>query len=257
MAATKSTVLVTGGNNGIGLETCLLLSSQPQYHVIMGSRTLSKGEAAISQIRKTHPDASLSLVQIDIDSDESIGKAVEQVSREHGGKLDILINNAGICPLEFSRQIMREAIETNAVSPACVTEAFLPLLRKAASSSGTARLIYVSSLLGSITHRSNQSGPKQSEDNDYKVYRTSKAALNMVTAVDSVKYGPEGIKVFAYCPGFVTTDLANMREFKASRGVPTPEISARGLLDIASGKRDSEEGGFLNNRDGKDGVHPW
>ena len=251
MAATQSLVLVTGGNNGIGYETCLTLSTDPRFHVVMGSRSLSKGESALDRIRASHPTASLSLIQFDINSDSSIAAAASQIATQWG-KLDVLINNAGICPTTSSRQLLRDTLETNAISPACVTEAFAPLLRK---SSPGARVIYVSSLLGSVTTRSD---PKaQARDEDYKAYRVSKAALNMLAACDSWQYHADGIKVFAYCPGFVVTDLADMREAKTAMGAPTPEVSARGLLDIASGRRDGEAGLFLNNRNGENGVFPW
>ena len=81
--ATKTTVaLVTGGNNGIGFETCLLLASQPHYHVIMGSRSLEKGRAALSQIQSRDLAGSISLVQLDITSDASIDAARKDIASQ-------------------------------------------------------------------------------------------------------------------------------------------------------------------------------
>jgi len=233
--ATKTTIaLVTGGNNGIGFETCLL-ASQLNYHVLMGSRSLEKGQAALSSIQTRNPAGSISLVPLDITSDASISAASNHVATQFG-HLDLLVNNAGICPLTFSRNILRETLETNAISPALVTQAFAPLLRK---STHPARVIHVSSALGSITLRSDPSSHVRYED--YKAYRVSKAALNMLTACDAWEYGKEGIKVFAYCPGYVVTDLAGLREKKMEQGAPSAEGSARGLLDI------SEVSDFLRN----------
>ena len=90
----------------------------------------------------------------------------------------------------------------------------------------------------------------------YKAYRISKAALNMVVACDAWEYR-EKAKVFAFCPGYVITDLAGQREAKEKAGfAKSPDGSARGLLAIAQGKRDEENGQFLH--DEKVGeVYPW
>ena len=206
----------------------------------MASRSLDKGEKALSSIQSSKPAGTLSLVQLDITSDDSIAAAVKEVEAKHG-HLDILINNAGICPMDFSRSILRDTLETNATSPAMVTQAFAPLLLK----SSAARVVYVSSQLGSITQRSDPSNVAYNEA--YKAYRISKTALNMLAACDAWDYRGK-IKVFAYCPGYVITDLAGQREDKKQGGVAKePEGSARGLLVIAEGKRDSENGLFLHD----------
>ena len=134
-------------------------------------------------------------------------------------------------------------METNTVSPAVVTQEFATLLGK----SSNPRIIYVSSRLGSITIRSDPNAPPWNED--YKSYRISKAAMNMLVACDTWEYGKKGYKVFAYHPGYVLTDLAGMREEKLKKGVATPESSARGILAIIQGKRDSEVGGFLHGEE--------
>ncbi len=240
MASSKTIVLVTGGNNGIGLATCQLFATQPNYHVIMASRSFDKGEKALSSIQSSNPAGTLSLVQLDITSDESIAAAVKEVETQHG-RLDVLINNAGICPTDFSRPILRDTLETNSVSPAMVTQAFASLLLQ----SSAARVVYVSSALGSIRMRGD---PQNNAYNEaYKAYRISKAALNMLASCDAWEY--EGkIKVFAYCPGFVISDLADMREQKIKQGVAKePDGSARGLLVVAEGRRDGENGRFLHD----------
>ncbi|RFU25370.1 hypothetical protein B7463_g10965, partial [Scytalidium lignicola] len=249
MAGIQSIIFITGGNNGIGFYTCNLLASTSNYHVIMGSRSLEKGQKALADIQSQNPSSSISLVQIDITSDSSIASAVQEVKAKYG-RLDVLINNAGICPVTFSRDILRETLEINTTSPAIVTESFTPLLRN----SRHPRVIYVSSTLRSIGIRSDPNSRVRSED--YKAYRISKAALNMLTACDAWEYEKDGFKVFAYCPGYVVTDLAGMRDEKLKQGAATPERSARGLLAIAEGKRDLEAGKFLHG-EASGMVYPW
>ena len=242
MPAPKSIVLITGGNNGIGLAACQLFAAQLNYHCIIGSRSWEKGQKAIASIQSSTPGAAVSLVQLDITSDTSIAAAVAEVKAQHG-HLDILINNAGVCPTDFSRSTLRDCLETNAISPAVVTEAFAPILLKAAAP----RVIYVSSALGSISQRCDPAN--QAYSSDYKAYRTSKAALNMLVACDAWQY--EGkMKVFAYCPGYVITDLAGQRAEKEKAGyAKSPDGSARGLLNIADGTRDDENGMFLHDEE--------
>ncbi|KAI1611567.1 short chain dehydrogenase [Exophiala viscosa] len=245
-------VLVTGGNNGIGLATCQLFAAQPNYHCIMASRSLEKGKKAIASIHSssTKASSSISLVQLDVTSDTSIAAAVEDIRAKHG-HLDVLVNNAGVCPMDFSRSVLRDCLETNAISPAMVTQAFAPLLLQ---SKGTPRLIYVSSQLGSIQMRGDPENVAYNEA--YKTYRASKAALNMLAACDAWEYRGK-VKVFAFCPGYVITDLAGQREDKEKAGIAkSPDESAKGLFTIAEGKRDGENGLFLH--DEKPGeLYPW
>jgi len=146
---------------------------------------------------------------------------------------------------------LRATFETNTFGPAIVTEAFAPLLSK----SKNGRLVYVSSGLGSLTIRSDPS------DRYYKnprvTYRMSKAALNMLAICHHVALGPQGIKVWTFCPGYVVTNLSGTgekgRRERVERGAGDPKESAEGILAIVEGRRDSEVGKFVH----KDGVYPW
>jgi NAD(P)-dependent dehydrogenase (short-subunit alcohol dehydrogenase family) len=249
MHPNKTIALVTGGNNGIGLATCQLFAAQPNYHCVMASRSIEKGRKSMSDIQAKGSADAMSLVQLDITSDSSIAAAVEEVKTKHG-RLDLLVNNAGVCPEDFSRSTMRDCLDTNAISPALVTQAFAPLLLK----SSNPRLIYVSSQLGSITLRGD---PKNvAFEEDYRTYRTSKAALNMLVACDAWEY-KDKIKVFAFCPGYVITDLAGEREAKEKAGIAkTADTSAQGLFAIAEGKRDQEAGKFLYDVECGN-LYPW
>lgn len=248
MAANSNTiVLVTGGNGGIGFEICKLLASQPGYHVIMGSRSLNKGEQALSSIQEHKPAGSIRVLQLDVTSDDSIAAAVKDVESQ-SGRLDVLCNNAGIITQKpDTRTNFREDYETNAISPVLMTQAFAPLLRK----SQDPRLVYISSGLGSITGQATPGNPMR--EADYLSYRMTKAALNMAVANAGWKYEKDGFKCFAYCPGYVVSDLAGMREEKIKSGAATPEGSAQGVLRIVKGERDADMGKFLHT----DGVYGW
>ena len=245
MVESNRIVLITGGNNGIGLATCELFATLPQWHCIMASRSIERGEKSLSSIKSSN----VSLVQLDVTSDDSIAAAVDEVKAKHG-RLDVLINNAGVCPEDFSRSLMRDCLETNTISPAMVTRAFVPLLQKSSSP----RIVYVSSALGSIGLRSD---PKYyGYAADYRAYRVSKAALDMLVACDAWEY-KDSIKVFAFCPGYVITDLAGLREQKEKQGIAkSADTSARGLLAIAEGKRDAESGLFVYEEESGH-VYPW
>jgi NAD(P)-dependent dehydrogenase (short-subunit alcohol dehydrogenase family) len=94
----KTIVLVTGANAGIGWETAKsLFQSAKPYHVLLGTRSLDKGEAAVAKLKEHVPETSSTaeLVQIDVASDESISAAFEKVEAAHG-HIDVLVNNSGV-----------------------------------------------------------------------------------------------------------------------------------------------------------------
>ena len=117
------TVLVTGANTGIGYALCKLLATEHGCSVLLGSRTKSKGEKAVADIKKLAPNASVELVEIDVSSDESVAAAAAAVKAK-GVTLYGLVNNAGV-GLNTSGDI----IETNFKGPIRVTEAFLELIQ--------------------------------------------------------------------------------------------------------------------------------
>lgn len=239
-----------GANGGIGFETAkAVAASSPTYHVIIGSRSVEKGQKALSDLQSQNMKGSLSLLQLDVTDPKSISDAAAKVQKDFG-RLDVLINNAGI--ISVAKPLidqLRETFETNTFAPAVVTEAFLPLLEKGKD----VCLIYVSSDLGSINIRADESWPY------YKLeattYRMAKAALNMLAVCHQAEFRDKGFKVFAFNPGFVVTNLTGEadRENRVNMGAGDPADSARGLLDIVSGARDDDVGKFLH----KDGLHPW
>lgn len=141
--------------------------------------------------------------------------------------------------------------ETNTFGPAIVTEAFVPLLEK----SNDARLIHVTSDLGSITERSDPSSPYHKLP--ALTYRMSKAALNMLAMCHHVELGAKGVKVWMFNPGYVVTNLSGTgekgRQERIRDGAGDPRKSAEGIVKLIDGSRDADVGKFVN----KDGFHEW
>ena len=234
-------------NAGIGFELAAQLMAKGSYHVLMGSRSLEKGKAAVKELESRKLPGSVELIPMDVTDDDTIERAATTVQRDHA-RLDMLVNNAAVsCMTPPLRQQMREAFDTNATGPAVVTQIFAPLLLK--SSAPLRRIVNISSGVGSINRRLDPSSAT------YKMqgvqYRASKAALNMVTACQWVEYGPTGIKVFAYDPGFTQSNLGPHNT--AENGAKPPSEAVMPLIDVLEGKRDDEAGKFLHNT----GVYPW
>lgn len=244
-------IYAAGANSGIGYETALLVSSIADTQVIVSARSLEKAQAATETLKAANPTGWFSPLVLDITDQASVTAAYETVSRDFG-QLDVLINNAGIIS-HASNLVdnLRETFETNTFGPAVMTDTFKPLLLK----SNNARLIYVTSGLGSITARSDPKDPYYMLPANS--YRMSKAALNMLAACHNVELGPQGVKVWTYCPGYVVTNLSGTgekgKQERVERGAKSPVESAEGLLALVSGKRDGDVGKFVN----KEGFLTW
>jgi NAD(P)-dependent dehydrogenase (short-subunit alcohol dehydrogenase family) len=253
------TLLTTqSANGGIGFALAILLLEDPSNLVLLGSRSLSKGEAALQDLKKRDLPGTVELVQIDVDSEASVAAAAKDVE-ERFGRLDALVNNAAIAGeytsngthegngLSTAKQLL-VAFTTNTVGPAIVVEAFAPLLSKSIT---TARIINVTSGAGSISLRLNDTNPHQA----MKVvpYRVSKAALHMITACQCYEYREKGWKIFNFCPGFTESNLGPHNT--AGNGAKPTSEGARPMLAILAGERDAEHGGYLNGTEKK--TWPW
>ncbi|KAL4784207.1 putative short-chain dehydrogenase [Aspergillus varians] len=207
MSATKPLILITGANQGIGLATAQNLASTGKYHLLVGARSQSKAEGTAQQLSSLNPDVTP--LVIDVTDDASITAAAKSVTDQFGS-LDILINNAGISasPEHASlslRENYRAVFEVNVFGVAVVTSTFLPLLR--ASKYHDRRIVNITTGLGQL-------GIALSPTSEYNikawalpVYRSSKTALNMVTAVDAVTLAEEDISVVLAAPGFTRTNF--------------------------------------------------
>ncbi|CRG91155.1 hypothetical protein PISL3812_08203 [Talaromyces islandicus] len=251
MASTLRIVLITGANSGIGYATAkVLTAASANYHVIIGARNTTKGAEAVKTLQSDpNTKGSLSTVQIDMNNKSSISAAAKQVDKEFG-RVDAVINNAGICVLSEDLEYELESqFKTNVVGAALTTRAFLPLLLRSAS----AYLVYITSSLGSVTETSTPGSPFGAWKGIG--YRVSKQAMNMVMVEDHKEFAPQGIKVFSVCPGLVESNLRGTSpEAVTAGGRARPAAdSGRLLLSVLEGERDADVGKFLHY----DGVRPW
>ncbi|KAF2727180.1 short chain dehydrogenase [Polyplosphaeria fusca] len=256
MSSTKRIMLITGANQGIGYDTAAhLASASPSNHIIVGARNQEKGLQALSKLQATKPAGTLSLQLLDVTSDASITAAVTSIQSTFG-KLDVLVNNAGVAPPPpLTRTSLHATFDTNLYGPALLTAALAPLLKL----SPDPRVINVSSGMGSIGLRFDTSNPFYVARED--AYRMSKAALNMLTACQAANYREDGIKVWAFCPGYVITDLrisddagADQRKIREESGAESSVTSAVGIGEIVAGERDGETERFVQRFGG---VWPW
>jgi NAD(P)-dependent dehydrogenase (short-subunit alcohol dehydrogenase family) len=205
MSTGRKVALISGANKGIGLETARQLGKQG-ITVLLGARDVAKGAAAAEQLKKEGIDARA--VKLDVVNAADIKAAAALVEKEYG-KLDILINNAGVMfePIggnnssTVSEQALRDTFETNFFSAVAVTNAFLPLLKK----SDAGRIVNVSSILGSLTLHATEGSPIY--EAKALAYDSSKAALNSYTVHLAHELKGAGIKVNSAHPGWVKTDL--------------------------------------------------
>ena len=199
---TTTIALISGANKGIGLETARQFGARG-FTVLAGARDEARGREAERVLRADGADATF--VRLDVTSDASVRAAAAWIEREYG-RLDILLNNAGIArgnpPSQTDLDLMREVYEVNVFGVIRVTNAMLPLLRRAPA----ARIVNVSSEVGSITSMTDPASPLAQMPAGL-AYPSSKAALNMITAMYAKELRDTPIKVNAANPGYTKTDL--------------------------------------------------
>jgi NAD(P)-dependent dehydrogenase (short-subunit alcohol dehydrogenase family) len=245
--------LITGANKGIGYETARLLGDRGST-VLVAARDEARGRRAEEALRGGGADAHF--VHLDVTDEKSVRRAAERISAEYG-RLDVLVNNAGIAradgdwkPSNTTLETMRAVYETNVFGVVAVTNAMLPLLRRAEA----ARIVNVSSEVGSLTATMDPSSPLWQMTS--VPYPSSKTALNMVTAMYAKELWDTPIKVNAANPGYCATDLNGHAGFR------TAEQGARVSLHLATLPADGPTGtlwGHLWTADGGDssGVLAW
>lgn len=216
------------------------------YHILIGARSIEKGQAAVKQLQSKNHPGTCELLRIDQTDDASIAAAAKSIATAHG-RLDVLINNAAIASEEVTRENMLSNFNTNASGVYFVTQAFRPLLLKA---KGTARVVNVSSGMGSVALKLDHSNWTSSIA--ALPYRASKAALHMVTAQLIYEFKDEAnVKFFTVCPGFTVSNLGPQN--KLENGAKATDEAVKPLLRIVEGERDGEVNGFLH----ADGQYPW
>ncbi|OYC95660.1 SDR family NAD(P)-dependent oxidoreductase [Microbacterium sp. Yaish 1] len=206
-------VLVTGANKGIGFETAKQL--QELGHVVyVGARTPERGQDAAQRI-------GARFVQLDVTDDDSVARALEVIAAAEG-RLDVLVNNAGIQEFEpVGGPLALRGFDTNAVGVVRVTEAALPLLR----GSTNPVVVTVSSSAGSFWAVTNPDRPEYHLTN--AVYAASKAAATMLT-LQYAKANPD-MRINAIEPGYTATDMT--AAFEGGRPV---DEAARAVVKLAT-----------------------
>jgi NAD(P)-dependent dehydrogenase (short-subunit alcohol dehydrogenase family) len=209
-APSARVAVVTGANKGIGLEIARQLADRGLI-VYLGARDEQRGKAAESELRAGGHGREVRFLQLDVTDEASVARAAERVWNE-AGVLHVLVNNAGIggpvqAPSETPADQVRTVYETNVFGVVTVTNALLPLLRRA----GSARIVNVSSVVGSLAAAADNVDPSgvhaPGELPLMLSYSTSKAALNAVTLTYANELRGAGILVNAASPGFVATDI--------------------------------------------------
>ncbi|MGC1237805.1 MAG: SDR family NAD(P)-dependent oxidoreductase [Acidimicrobiales bacterium] len=230
----KTITLVTGANKGIGYETARQLIDRG-HTVYIGARDPERGKKAAAEI-------GCRFVHLDVTDDDVVAVALATIDADEG-RLDVLINNAGIGGSHRPTDELTGAdaslvFETNAVGVVRVTHAALPLLRK----SSNPVVVNVSSALGSFWAVHNPEHPASLHA--AVLYGSSKAAVSMITA-QYAKGVPE-VKFNAVEPGYTATDLTN------GNGRPVEE-SGKMVARMATIDADGPTGTFQQDC----GVLPW
>lgn len=247
----KKVALITGANKGIGLQIAKELV-QHGLTVLIGSRVFESGKtAALSVGTDAHA------IQLDVTDQVSIHSAADRIRNEFG-RLDVLVNNAGISsaaspgtpfeermksniPSVGSLDNVRAVFETNVFGVMAVTQAMLPLLRE----SPAGRIVNLGSSSGSLTLNSD---PNFEHRHVFgAAYSPSKTALHAISLAFAIELEKTNIKVNIACPGFTATDLNNFR------GTRSVEQGAREAVRLALIGPDGPTGTFSD----EDGRVPW
>ncbi|MDT0678778.1 SDR family oxidoreductase [Autumnicola musiva] len=228
--------LVTGANTGVGFQIAKALAEN-NYMVYVGARNLEKGKNAAEKLGE-----NAITIEMDVTKQDTIRIAVKEIQEKHG-KLDLLVNNAGIShagkpgrtveevvaankPSVASIDEMRTVWDTNVFGVVAVTQAFLPLLKNATAP----RIVNVSSSLGSLTLGMDPQNPYRT--NFDVVYGASKAAMNAVTVAFAIELEESNIKINAASPGYTATALNNFQ------GTDTIEEGSREPVRVALDESD-------------------
>jgi NAD(P)-dependent dehydrogenase (short-subunit alcohol dehydrogenase family) len=232
----RKIALVTGGNRGLGYETCRQLA-ELGLKVLLGARDLSKGKSAANQLNEKE-GLDVMFYQLDVSDQNSISNVIKEVDKEFG-RLDVLVNNAAILydtwqnAVNADLEVVNDALRTNLFGPWKLSQVFIPMMK----SNRYGRIVNVSSLAASLQYTNYGGTP---------AYNISKAALNMLTRKLAAELVNTGILVNSVDPGWVATDMGGQG------GRPVQE-GAKGIVWAATLPDDGPSGGFFC--DGK--PVPW
>jgi NAD(P)-dependent dehydrogenase (short-subunit alcohol dehydrogenase family) len=234
----KKIAVVTGGNRGLGLETCRQLARKG-LHVVLTARDAGKAAQAVEKLR-AEGLTDVESYALDVTQPSGFPSLREHLVAKHG-RLDVLVNNAGVFldpgwdegdagkALNAKPDTLRRSFETNTLGPFLLIQALAPLLRQTRNGC----VVNLSSGMGQLTEM-NGGSPG---------YRLSKTALNAVTRIFAEELGDARVKVNSVCPGWVKTDMGGR---EAERELPE---GAAGIVWAATLPDDGPTGGFF--RDGE------
>ena len=234
--------LVTGASKGIGLEIARGLAERG-FTVLIGTRSAGAATAAAATLTESGLDVIG--VQLDVSDATSIARVAATIE-SCWGRLDVLVNNAGISlgkgslPSETDLDTMRAVYETNVFGVIAVIQAMLPLLRR----SEGGRIVNMSTGLASLTLTRGSSAPMAFSR--LLAYNSSKTALNAVTVQFANELADTPIKINAANPGLCATDLSG------GKGRP-PSEGAAVAIGLAMLDADGPTGGHF----GDTGPVPW
>ena len=220
--------LVSGGNRGLGLEVARRLT-EDGYSVVVGSRDLAKGQVVAAELGER-----ASACRLDVTDPESIESCIAGIEERHG-RLDVLVNNAGIEGGGWSTRAtdvdlddVRDTLETNLFGAWKLTQAALPLMRR----NRYGRIVNVSSGMGQLSDMGGHA----------PAYRVSKTGLNALTRMLAAELDGENILVNSCCPGWVRTDMGGPNATRSlEEGGDTPYW-------LATLPNEGPRGGFFRNR---------
>ncbi|KAI1762582.1 short chain dehydrogenase/reductase family protein [Hypoxylon sp. FL1150] len=256
-------VLVTGANRGLGFAILSVAGArEPSTTFILCCRDIEAGTKAKSQLQQEGVTATVDVLQLDVTNDDQIMTAVKYVAEKYG-KLDVLVNNAGIISIipDYSlptlRRCCNEMCCVNIISVAVVSTAFARLLQKAPKP----RVVNITSGLGSIHNTLTQQITR------YAPYGISKVGVNGVTAhlqameIDRIskagvdpKMKPDGyINYYSVAPGLLKTALTNFKDTGLD-----PKIGAEVIVELIADDEAKYEGGSqLELKNGEMKTIPW
>ena len=201
----KKVALITGANKGIGFETARQLGAQG-VTILVGARDEARGTEAAKTLQAEGVDAQF--LHLDMNSAATFTNAAKFIEAKFG-KLDILINNAGVL-MDYGVPVSaapianwRATFETNVFAVVELTQTLLPLVKK----SDAGRIVNLTSILASLTLNDDPNSPIAASVPTHTSYNASKAALNMFTVHLAAELKDTKIKINAAHPGWVKTDM--------------------------------------------------